>query len=244
MREKLHIMAVGAHILDAELTCGKTLAKHAMMGDKITIVAITAGEGGHPAEFTVDEFRKINIEGATKFAAELGGNFICMNYPDASVPENEEIYNAMADIIRREKPDIILTHWDGSYHEDHILAPKIVRKAVRRAAFSNGDLPPHSVKKIYYAENWEDMKDFVPYLYVDVTESYDLWYKAIQHIYLATHAKYFNYLGYYDTLSRLRGYLAAREMKDCVRAEAFCLGELDHFRLTDMRTALDQKYEL
>ena len=25
MREKLHIMAVGAHILDAELSCGKTL---------------------------------------------------------------------------------------------------------------------------------------------------------------------------------------------------------------------------
>lgn len=48
MREKLHIMAVGAHILDAELSCGKTLAKHALLGDKITTVAITAGEGGHP----------------------------------------------------------------------------------------------------------------------------------------------------------------------------------------------------
>ncbi len=238
MRNQLHIMAVGAHILDAELTCGKTLAKHAMMGDKITTVAITAAEGGHPAVFSVEEFRKINIEGATKFAEELGGKFICMNYLDANVPQNEEIFDDFADIIRREKPDIILTHWDGSYHEDHIIAPIMVRKGVRRAAFSSGDLPPHSVKKILYAENWEDMKDFVPYVYVDVTDSFDLWHKAIQHIYLATHAKYFDYLGYYDTLSRLRGILAAREMHDCVRAECFCLGELDHFRLTDMHKNL------
>ena len=233
MREKLHIMAVGAHILDAELSCGKTLAKHALLGDKITTVAITAGDGGHPSEYTAEEFKKINIEGATKFAEELGGQFICMGYSDASVPECEEIYNAMADIIRREKPDIILTHWAGSKHEDHNLAPKIVERAVRRAAFSVGDGPRHSVKKVYYAENWEDMKDFVPYLYVDVTDSYALWDKAIRHIYLATHAKYFDYLGYYQTLSRLRGILAARHIKGCERAECFNITEVDRFRLTE-----------
>ena len=62
MEKKLHVMAIGAHILDAELSCGKTLAKHAMKGDKITTVALTAGEGGHPAEFSIEEFRKINIQ--------------------------------------------------------------------------------------------------------------------------------------------------------------------------------------
>ena len=238
MEKKLHVMAIGAHILDAELSCGKTLAKHAMKGDKITTVALTAGEGGHPAEFSIEEFRKINIEGATKFANELGGNFICMGYDDARVPENEEIYDHLADIIRREKPDIILTHWRGSKHEDHNMAPKIVDRAVRRAAFSNGDLPPHAVKEIYYAENWEDMKDFVPYLYVDVTDSYPLWEKAIKHIYLATHAKYFDYFAYYDTLSRLRGILAAREIHGCVRAECFAISDVDRFRLNTYKNNL------
>ena len=67
MREKLHIMAVGAHVLDVELSCGKTLAKHSLLGDKITTVALTAGENGHPAEFTKEEFRKVNMEGGKAF---------------------------------------------------------------------------------------------------------------------------------------------------------------------------------
>ena len=40
------IMAVGAHTLDAQLTCGMLLAKHAMAGDRIVTVDITAGERG------------------------------------------------------------------------------------------------------------------------------------------------------------------------------------------------------
>ncbi len=239
MKEQLHIMAVGAHVLDAELSCGKTLAKHSLMGDKITTVAITAGENGHPYNFTKEEFKKINIDGATAFAKALGGKFIYMGYDDASVPECEEIYDAMADIIRREKPDIILTHWDGSYHEDHALAPKIVRRAVRRAGYSESTLPPHKVKRVYYAENWEDMNGFTPYLYVDVTEAYELWSKAIDNIYLATHATYFDYKEYYEALSRIRGILAKRELHGCKRAECFAISEHDRFRLTDIKNSLE-----
>ena len=37
------IMAVGAHIGDAQLTCGMLLAKQAMQGDRVVIVDLTAG---------------------------------------------------------------------------------------------------------------------------------------------------------------------------------------------------------
>jgi LmbE family N-acetylglucosaminyl deacetylase len=37
-------MAVGAHTGDAQLTCGMLLAKHAMNGDQVIIVDLTAGE--------------------------------------------------------------------------------------------------------------------------------------------------------------------------------------------------------
>ena len=240
MREKLHIMAIGAHIIDAELSCGKTLAKHSLLGDKITTVALTAGENGHPAEFTKEEFREVNIKGATAFAEALGGKFICLGYDDANVPESEEIYNNVAELIRKEKPDVILTHWEGSYHEDHFLAPKIVRKAVRRAGFSDGEYPAHRVKHIYYAENWEDMKDFVPYLFVDVSgEAFELWNKAIDNIYLATHATYFDYKGYYEALSRVRGILAGRELHGCKRAECFAISDHERFRLTDIMDSIE-----
>ena len=38
------ILAIGAHIGDMELTCGGVLATHALKGDKIVTVALTAGE--------------------------------------------------------------------------------------------------------------------------------------------------------------------------------------------------------
>ena len=46
------IMAVGAHIGDAQLTCGMLLAKQAMQGDRVVIVDLTAGERGTPAGWT------------------------------------------------------------------------------------------------------------------------------------------------------------------------------------------------
>ena len=58
---KKHIMAIGAHIGDAELTCGKTLATHAKKGDDITIVAITAGERGAPPDRTTAPARTTKV---------------------------------------------------------------------------------------------------------------------------------------------------------------------------------------
>ena len=56
------IMAVGAHIGDAQLTCGMLLAKQAMQGDRVVIVDLTAGERGTPAGWTTPDFRKYNVE--------------------------------------------------------------------------------------------------------------------------------------------------------------------------------------
>ena len=54
------IMAVGAHTGDAQLTCGMLLAKHAMNGDRVVIVDLTAGERGTPAGWSVSDFRAYN----------------------------------------------------------------------------------------------------------------------------------------------------------------------------------------
>ena len=67
------IMAVGAHTGDAQLTCGMLLAKHALAGDTIVIVDLTAGERGTPQGWTQADFRAYNAECAGKFAAKLGG---------------------------------------------------------------------------------------------------------------------------------------------------------------------------
>ena len=101
------IMAVGAHTLDSQLTCGMLLAKHAMAGDRIVTVDITAGERGAPKSFTKEEFRQMNIEGAKKFADALGGKSYVMGLSDAELYATKEASLQLAQIMRNEHVDII-----------------------------------------------------------------------------------------------------------------------------------------
>lgn len=212
-----HIMAIGAHIGDAELTCGKTLATHSLAGDKITTVAITAGERGAPPGRDRAEFKQHNIDCATTFAQELGGEFICLNYPDGEVPNNEELRLQICDIIRAKKPDVILTHWHQSMHKDHINTSLAVQDAIFYASlkgFERAD-EPHWARGPFYAENWEDAPKFEPYIFMDVTPGYDLWHEKIQDLWLTNNSPWFKYLTYYDALSRQRGTLVKKERAEC-----------------------------
>jgi LmbE family N-acetylglucosaminyl deacetylase len=212
-----HIMAIGAHIGDAELTCGKTLATHSVMGDKITTVAVTAGERGAPPGRDQAEFKQYNMDCAATFAKELGGGFICMGYPDGEVPDNEEIRLQICDIIRANKPDVILTHWMHSMHKDHINTSKAVLDGIFYAAlrgFERKD-EPHWARGPYYAENWEDAPQFEPYVFIDVTPGYDLWHEKIQGLWLTNNSPWFKYLVHYDALSRQRGALVKKERAEC-----------------------------
>lgn len=212
-REKLHIMAIGAHIGDVELSCGLTLAKHAVLGDKITTVALTAGERGAPSSIPVDEFKDMNIESASEFAKILGGDSVVLNYRDGEVPEDENIKFEVCDIIRTYKPDVILTHWKYSIHKDHMACHRIVVDAHFYAALQHleRELPAHWARGPYFAENWEDSHEFNPYVFIDVTEGYDLWYDAVRKLWLTENSPWFKYLDYYDALSRTRGTLIHKE---------------------------------
>lgn len=216
-RKQKHVMAIGAHIGDAELTCGKTLAKHHMLGDKITTVAVTAGEKGCPSTINIDEFEKMNIKGAQTFAEMLGGEFVLIGYPDGEVPDNEELRYKIADVIREKKPDIILSHWTNSLHKDHVVTAKAVEDAVFYAAqpYIKREQAHHFAAGPYYAENWEDSQGFEPYFFIDVTEGYDLWDKAIRNLWLSTNSPWFKYLEYYDALSRSRGALVSKKRVEC-----------------------------
>ena len=216
-RKVKHIMAIGAHIGDAELTTGKTLATHSLLGDRITTVAVTAGERGAPPGRDMAEFAKHNIECAKAFAGALSGKFICMGYPDGEAPDNEELRHKICDIIRAEKPNVILTHWSDSLHKDHSVTSRAVQDAVFYAALRGFERenPPHWASGPYYAENWEDSHGFEPYIFIDVTVGYALWYEHIQKLWLTNNSPWFKYREYYDALSRSRGALVHKERAEC-----------------------------
>ena len=206
MREKT-VLAIGAHIGDMELTAGALLASAALQGGKAVTLALTAGEKGAPPGADVYGYRQQKIGEAEAFARELGGEAIVLDHPDGLLPDNDEVRFEVCDIIRRVKPDIIVTHHEKSMHKDHAACHRIVTDAWFYAAIDGfkRDLPRHFARNLYFAENWEDAPDFKPYVYLDVSAGYDLWFKAIDHHRFATESTSFAYKEYYAHLKRLRG---------------------------------------
>ncbi len=216
MKEKT-ILAIGAHIGDMELTAGALLAAAAAGGGRAVTLALTAGEKGAPAGADVNAYRQQKIAEAEAFARELGGDAIVLDHPDGQLPDDDPVRFEVCDIIRSVKPDIIVTHHAKSMHKDHMACHRIVLDAWFYAAIDGfkRDLPLHFARSLYFAENWEDAEDFSPYVYLDVSAGYDLWYKAIDHHRFTVESTSFAYKEYYSHLKRLRGIEGRKRYCEC-----------------------------
>lgn len=219
------IMAIGGHVGDAELTSGGVLATASLRGDHIITVAMTGGERGVPEGMTVAEYRKQKEQEAKTFAEMLGGESIVFPYVDGELPETDEVKLQLCDVIRKYKPDVLLTHWKNSMHKDHMATHRIVKDAQFFAGLPaiEREYPAHFAAGPYYAENWEDSEGYVPYTSVEVTpEGFDLWYKAISTHWFTVHSPSFHYRDFYATLMKMRGYLCRKEY-----AETFTIDEIE-----------------
>lgn len=211
------ILAVGAHTGDAQLTCGMLLAKHAMAGDKIVVVDLTAGERGTPQGMTQAEFREQNVQSAKEFADMLGGESVVFDVPDGELYASKEIELRLASLMREKQATDVLYHWKNSFHKDHVNAHVITRNACFFASLKTFEmpLPPAPIRSHLMAENWEDAEGFAPYYYFDVTQAFPLWKEAVKKLWLAEHSKDFRYLRYYEALAVTRGALSGSDYATC-----------------------------
>jgi LmbE family N-acetylglucosaminyl deacetylase len=202
------ILAIGAHCGDVEVTCGAVLAKHSTLGDRITILHLTLGEGGNPKmpPQAYGEQKRREAEAAAKL---IGAQPIFAPYRDGELPDTEEARRYVADVIRQVKPTHVITHWRNSIHKDHVATHTIVNDAVLLASLEGvvTSHPRHrGVRAIYYTENWEDPESFKPYVYVDVSNELEAWKKAVtQYQFIKGGISSFPYLEYYEALARVRG---------------------------------------
>lgn len=91
------VLAIGAHVGDAELTAGALLATCAVHGGKAVTLALTAGEKGAPIGADIAAYRADKIAQAEAFARDLGGEAYVLQYEDGLVPDNDEIRFAVCD---------------------------------------------------------------------------------------------------------------------------------------------------
>jgi len=207
------ILAVGAHTGDAQLTSGLLLARCAQAGDRIVTLDLTAGERGAPKGMSTEEFRAQNITSAKEFADMLGGVSIVFDTPDGELDYSKELAVKICDVMREYQVSTVLYHWKNSMHKDHIAASKLTTDAIFYASLPTFErpLPPAPIRRMLYAENWEDSEGFVPYAYFDVSDAFPLWKDAVRKLYLTEHSRDFKYLQYYEGLARMRGALIKKE---------------------------------
>lgn len=208
--QKHHIMVVGAHAGDAEIMGGLLVAKYTQAGHQATFVHLTPGEKGHKT-LSPEAYARQKEREAQEVAKALGAECIMLPYKDAELPVNDEVKYRLCDIIRKAKPDILITHWKGSMHKDHEAAHYITEDARFYAALPaiQRSEPAHGAWGYWYAENWEDPYGFEVDTYVDVTDVFDLWVEAVQHYELfGGQVSDFRYMDYYKSLAVMRGCLA------------------------------------
>ena len=202
------ILAVGAHAGDMELTCGALLAKQRRAGDRIVLLHLTLGEGGNP-KLTPEAYGAQKRREAEAAARILGAEVIFGPYRDGELVNDERARRYVADVIRQVKPTHIVTHWKNSFHPDHKAAYAITVDTVLPASLPGikSSYPAYDgVRQVLYAENWEDMEGFQPYVYLDVSDGFATWEKSVtQYEFVRGGISSYPYLEYYRALFRVRG---------------------------------------
>ena len=202
-----HIMVFGAHALDAELMGGPVLAKFFKCGYKGTLVHITRGERGNPKK-SPEVYGKQVEEEMVKVAEALGAEALWMGYPAGNLPSFEQIALDICKLIRVRKPTIVITHWRGSLHPRHILTYDAVVEGIRLAADQKVETGSRAYKVpyLYFGENCEDLNGFIPQVYIDIEDSFEQWFKALNHYELFRGGVLtVPYEDYYRTMAKIRG---------------------------------------
>ncbi|MHC5538282.1 PIG-L deacetylase family protein [Singulisphaera rosea] len=170
MTVPIRVLALHSHPDDIEFQCAGTLALLREAGCHVTLATMTPGDCGsaeHDAE-TIAEIRR----GEAKAAADLiGADYLCLEFRDLAIFNDDESRRRITEVLRRTRPDLILTAPPSDYLCDHEMTSLLVRDACFTASVPN-----------YVTRQWEPAPALpkIPHLYyVDPIEGSDRDGRAI-----------------------------------------------------------------
>jgi LmbE family N-acetylglucosaminyl deacetylase len=190
-----NILVVLAHPDDPEFFCGGTLAHWARAGHSITYQLLTCGDKGFNDSttpgMTPDALCAIRHEEQIAAAKVIGVDAVhFMDCPDGYLVPNIDLRRDIVRIIRKFKPDILVTCDPqtlfaayGINHPDHRAAGQAAMDAVFPAAGSPVFFPellieghlPHMPKEVWCSLTMQ------PNVVIDVTETWPIKMEALLH---------------------------------------------------------------
>lgn len=170
---KLDVLAFSAHPDDIELAAAGTLIKLVSQGYKVGIVDMTNGEfgtRGTPAARRKEAQEAARIIGAS--AREFLG------IPDGHVTVSRENHHKVMRMLRKYKPNIVMTHYWRARHPDHVATSQLVTEACYLSGLAKMDTGQerHRPRRILYHQV---LYDVIPSFLVDVSDFIEQRRKAI-----------------------------------------------------------------
>ena len=227
------ILSIHAHPDDAEILAGGTLALLAAAGHLITIATMTPGDCGS-RELGPEEIAAVRRGEAAKAAALIGGRYLCLEMRDLAVFNDDASRRRVTEVLRRTRPDVVLTSAPSDYLCDHEAASVLVRDACFAApapnyrTFAEEPAPPiDGIPHLYFMDPVEGRDRegrFVrPDFVVDVAGTFArkremLAAHASQREWLRQHHGTDDYLDTMERWTRARGELAGFSYGEGFRA--------------------------
>lgn len=176
----MRILAVGAHPDDIEILCAGTLVKYKKQGNEIFLAHLCDGGKGH-AVIPSDELKEIRKKEADNSAEIIGAEIFHGDFPDLELYVNETSIKKGVNLIRRFKPDVVITHSPNDYQSDHRNTAKIMIDASYPASLPHykGEFEAHQVSYPIYFMDCIAGIDFLPSEYVDITGMIDIKEKML-----------------------------------------------------------------
>lgn len=211
----LRILVIGAHPADIFDQSGGTMAHHTARGDWVGCVVLTHGARVHDKVISDQMFHQKSVPDAdtlTRLMAERSDlksqevgraceilgvrDVFFFGEDDAVLLPNESNVRALAKMIRKLRPNVVITHFpkeDGNIGSPHATAGEITMLAISLAASVDpGDTnPPHRIAQVYYFGNgaasvranlWSSEGGYYNDTFVDISDVAHLKLAAIDQL--------------------------------------------------------------
>ncbi len=199
MSATVRVLALHAHPDDLEFQCAGTLALLREAGCHVTVATMTPGDCGS-AEHGSEEIAAIRRAEAKAAADLIGADCLCLEFRDLAIFNDDESRRRVTEVLRRVRPDVVLTAPPVDYLCDHEMTSLLVRDACFCAPIPNyatrqwePAAPLEKIPHLYFVDPIggidRDGRPQPPGFHVDVTRVFE-----IKRQMLACHASQRNWL--------------------------------------------------
>ena len=210
------VLVFAAHQDDETIGCGGTIKKWTDNGSEVHICFMTDGATGVEQGTDGKEIVATRMSEAERAAEILGIHKLhSLNLPCQKVVNKQQTFHKVIELIRKVKPNLVITHGQECKHRDHKRTGAIVEEACWKA--SENILEElgvrHMVESVWAFEILDPHDN--PDTVADITEQYESKIRAMN-VYTSQEGILGSIYSYLDGISKVRGYSIGTE-----RGESF-----------------------